>query len=147
MKATIVQDLSEEVLQGREVPLHKHLVKRLPRGKQMELQHQLSRDNKVQLKEKPEDTIEMQEDIPGTQGGDPIEGQGSEEEIARERDCSLGIEPPFHEELLGKPGKPRAHSTRAEKRRHNQQWTRPDGSTATAQLNTELTRELGDLNK
>ena len=33
----------------------KHIVKRLPRAKQKELLHQLARDNKVQLKEKPED--------------------------------------------------------------------------------------------
>ena len=32
VKATIVQDLAEEVLLGRDVPLHKHLVKRLLRG-------------------------------------------------------------------------------------------------------------------
>ena len=50
-----MQDLAEEVLLGRDVPLHKHMVKRLPRGEQMELLHQLARDNKVQLKERPED--------------------------------------------------------------------------------------------
>ena len=53
----------------------------------------------------------------------------------------------FDEELFGKSGKPRTHLTWAEKRRQNQQWTRPDSSTATAQLKTELTRELGDLNE
>ena len=118
MKAAIVQDLGEEALLGRDVPLHKHMVKRLPRGLQMELLHQLARDNKVKLKEKPED-----------------------------KDWSLGIEFPFDEELFEKPGKPRAHLTRTEKRRHNQQWTRLDGSTVTAQLKIELTRELGDLNE
>ena len=89
----------------------------------------------------------MQEDIPDTQSGDPVEGQGSGEEIARDKDCSLGIEFPFDNELFGKPGKLRAHLTLAQKRRHTQEWTRPDGSTATAQLKTELTRELGELNE
>ena len=89
----------------------------------------------------------MQKDIGNMQGGDPIEGQGSGEEIARDKDCSLGIEFPFDEELFGKPGKLRAHLTRAKKRRHSWQWPRQDGSTATAQLKTELTRELGDLNE
>ena len=79
----------------------------------------------------------MQEDIPDTQGEDPIEGQGSGKEISVNKDCLLGIEFPFDEELFGKPRKLRAHLTRAEKRRHNQQWTRLDGSTATAQLKKE----------
>ena len=131
----------------RDVPLHMHMVKSLPKGEQMALLHQLARDNKVQLKEKPEDTVGMQEDIPDTQGGDPIEGQGSGEEISVDKDCPLGIEFPFDEELFEKPRKLRAHLTRAEKRRHNQQWTRSDGSTATAQLKTELTGKLGDLNE
>ena len=68
MKAAVVQDLVEEVLLGRDVPLHKHMVKRLPRGEQMDLMRQL----KVQLEEKPED-----------------------------KDCPLGVELPFGEELLG----------------------------------------------
>ena len=55
MKAAIVQDLAEEVLLGRDVPLHKHMVKRLPKGEQMDLLHQLARDNEVQLEERPED--------------------------------------------------------------------------------------------
>ena len=51
----MVQDLAQEVLLRRDVVLHKHLVKHLPRGEQMELLHQLVGDNKVQLTEKPED--------------------------------------------------------------------------------------------
>ena len=146
MKAAIVQDLAEEVLLGRDVPLHKHMVKRLPKGEQMELLRQLTRDNKVQLKEKPEDdekaqavvtrvqerrmaqqrkvavetceqnpeeedTVGMQEDNPDTRGGDPTEGQGSREEIAVDKDCLLGIEFLFDEELFEKPRKLRAHLT------------------------------------
>ena len=37
-----------------------------------------------------EDTIGMQEDITGMQGGDPIEGQGSGEEIAVDEDFQVG---------------------------------------------------------
>ena len=59
----------------------------------------------------------MQEDIPDTQGGHPIEGQGSEEEITVDKDCPLGIEVPFDKELFKKTRKLRAHLTRAEKRR------------------------------
>ena len=54
VKAAILQDLVQEVLLGRDVPLHKHMVKCLPRGEQMELLHQLARDNEVKLDEKPE---------------------------------------------------------------------------------------------
>ena len=35
VKPAIVQDLAEEVLLGRDVPLHKHLVKRLPKGNRL----------------------------------------------------------------------------------------------------------------
>ena len=79
----------------------------------------------------------MQEDIPDMQGGDLIEGQESGEEISVDNDCPLGIKFLFDKELLEKAGKLRAHLTQAEKKRHNQQWTRPDGSTATAQLKKE----------
>ena len=41
IKATIVQDLAEKVTLGRDVPLHKHMVERLPKGKQMDLLRQL----------------------------------------------------------------------------------------------------------
>ena len=40
-------------------------------------------------------------------------------------------------ELFEKPRKLRAHLTRAENRRHNQQWTRLGGSTTTTQLKEE----------
>ena len=54
MKATIVQDHAKEVLLGRDVSLHKHMVKRLPKGEQTALLRRLARDNKVQLEERPE---------------------------------------------------------------------------------------------
>ena len=49
VKAAIVQDLAEEVLLGRDVPLHKHMVKRLFKEDQMELLQQLAKDNGIQL--------------------------------------------------------------------------------------------------
>ena len=86
--------------------------------------------------ENPEekDTLGIQEDIPDTQVGDSTEGQGSGEEISLDKDCPLAIEFLFDEELFEKPGKPRIHLTRAEKRRHNQQWTKLDIGTTTTQL-------------
>ena len=50
VKAAVVQGLPEDVLLGRHVPLHKHMVKRLPR-EQMELLRQLARDHEVPIKE------------------------------------------------------------------------------------------------
>ena len=55
VKAATVQDLAEEVLLRRDVPLHKHLVKCLPKWELMELLLQLARDNKVQVEERLED--------------------------------------------------------------------------------------------
>ena len=49
MKASIVQNLAEEVLLGRDVLLHKHMVRWLPRSEQMDLLRQLAKDNEVQL--------------------------------------------------------------------------------------------------
>ena len=54
MKAAIVQDLAEEVLLGRDVPLHKHMVKRLSKEDQLELLQQLAKDNGIQLEERPD---------------------------------------------------------------------------------------------
>ena len=69
------------------------------------------------------DTSGIQEDIPDTQVEDSIEGQRSGEEISVDKNCLLGIEFLFDRELFGKPGKPKVRLTRAEKRRHNKQWT------------------------
>ena len=40
---------------GRDVLLHKHMVKHLPKGEELEPLHQLARDNKVRLEERRED--------------------------------------------------------------------------------------------
>ena len=55
LKDAIVQNLASEVLLGRDVPLQKHIVKRLPKWEQMDLLHHLARENEVQLEERPED--------------------------------------------------------------------------------------------
>ena len=52
MKVAIVQDLAEKVLLGRDVSLHKHMVKRLPRGEQMDLLRQLKVKLEVKLEDK-----------------------------------------------------------------------------------------------
>ena len=49
VKAAIVQNLAEEVLLGRNVPLHKRMVWQLPRSEQMDLLRRLAKDNEVQL--------------------------------------------------------------------------------------------------
>ena len=85
MRATIVRDLAGEVLLGRGVPLHEHMVGRLPKGRLVELLRQLARDSRMPLEGRPkdavktcgenpgkEDAVEMQEDIPDTQVEDPI---------------------------------------------------------------------------
>ena len=55
VEAEVVQDLVEEVLLGRDVPLCKHMVKRLPREEQMGLLRQLARDNRIQLEGRPKE--------------------------------------------------------------------------------------------
>ena len=55
VEAAILQDLADEVLLGRDIPQHKHMVKCLPKGEHMALLQQLAGDNKVQLNEKPKD--------------------------------------------------------------------------------------------
>ena len=153
MHLEFVQNLAEEVLLGRDVPLLRHMVKRLTRGEQMNLLRQLTvkleeraedektltlvtctqegrmaqhrKDSVETCEEDPEeeDTAGIQEVIPDTQVGDSIEGQGSGDEISVNKDCPLGIEFPFDGELFGKPREPRVRLTRAEKSGHNQQWT------------------------
>ena len=53
----IVQDL--EVLLGRDMPLHKLMVKRLSKEDQMEVLQQLAKDNGIQLEGRP-DNIEQE---------------------------------------------------------------------------------------
>ena len=55
----------------------------------------------------------MQEVIPDMQIEDSIKGQRSGEEISVDKVSPLGIEFLFDGELLGNPGKPNVHLTRA----------------------------------
>ena len=50
VNAAIVHDLAEEVLLGRDVPLHKHIVRCLPKEEQMDLLCQIVRENKEVLR-------------------------------------------------------------------------------------------------
>jgi DNA-binding phage protein len=50
VNAAAVQGLAEDVLLGRDVPLHKHMAHRLPRREQMELLQKLAEINKMELK-------------------------------------------------------------------------------------------------
>ena len=50
VKVAIVHDLAEEVLLGRDVPLHKHIVRCLPKEEQMDLLCQIVRENKEVLR-------------------------------------------------------------------------------------------------
>ena len=49
IRAAVVPDLAEEVLLGRDVPLHKHTVCRLPETDQMALLQQLARAHGVEI--------------------------------------------------------------------------------------------------
>ncbi len=51
VKAAVVENLAEEVLLGRDVPLHRHIVKRLPKEEQVELIKQLAEDNHMCVQE------------------------------------------------------------------------------------------------
>ncbi len=51
VRAAVVQGLPEDVHLGRDVPLHKHMVKRLSKNEQMELLQQLAKDHQVHLSE------------------------------------------------------------------------------------------------
>ena len=51
VKAAVVKDLAEEVLLGRDVPLHRHVMKRLPKKEQVELLRQLAKSNNIYILE------------------------------------------------------------------------------------------------
>ena len=51
VKAAVVQGLAEDVLLGRDVPLHLHIAKRLPKEEQGELLKQLIKEQEVHIEE------------------------------------------------------------------------------------------------
>ena len=59
VEAAVVENLAEDVLLGQDVPLHKHMVKRLSKEEQLELLHQLKKDNEDQAEESVEGEILM----------------------------------------------------------------------------------------
>ena len=167
LEAAVVQDLVEEVLLGRDVPLCKHLVKRLPREEQMELLQQLARDNRVrleevQLEERPKeddkalavvtraqkrarnqtDTAESQEETQENviETQEEVRDNGSRIQggiIGMQDDGLMEKEFPFDDELFGEQGKTRPRWTRTERRKHNQQWTRASNGSTSMQLKKE----------
>ena len=185
LEAAVVQDLVEEVLLGRDVPLCKHLVKRLPQEEQMELLQQLAKDNKIQLEDRRkeddralavvtraqkrarthEDAVESQE---GTQE-DVVKSQEKTQEHAVEsheetqaqeegRDNASRIqggiigmqdggsgekEFPFDDELFEEQGKTKPRLTRAERRKHNQQWIKTSNGLTSTQLKKEQEEDPG----
>ena len=73
LEAVVVPNLVEEVPLGKDIPLCKHLVRRLPWEEQMELLQQLARNNDVQLEERP-----MEDDIGSGNNTCPEEGANAE---------------------------------------------------------------------
>ena len=59
VEAAVAENLAEDVLLGQDVPLHKHMVKRLSKEEQLELLHQLKKDNEDQAEENVEGEILM----------------------------------------------------------------------------------------
>ena len=59
VEAAVVENLAEDVLLGQDVPLHKHMVKRLSKEEQLELLRQLKKDNEDQAEESVEGEILM----------------------------------------------------------------------------------------
>ena len=54
VRAAVVQGLAEDVLLGRDVPLHRHIARRLPKEEQVELLKQLAKEHKISIGENAE---------------------------------------------------------------------------------------------
>ena len=110
----------DEVLLGRDVPLHKHMVKRLSKEDQMELLQQLAKDNRIQLEERPD-----------------ISDQNPMFETEADNDFYAGQEFPFVDELFGKQRKQKELLSRGQRRRHCQRWVKKGKYSSTMQLKKE----------
>ena len=137
-------ELLHQLARGNKVQLNKKpeddekALAVVTRAQERRMAHQWEDGVETSKKNPPEeDTVGMQEDISDTQGWDPIDGQGSGEEIAVDKDCPMVIEFLFDKELFEKSRKLTAHLTRVEKRRHYQQGTSLGGCTTTIQLKKE----------
>ena len=158
VKAAVV-GLPEDVLLGRDVPLHKHMVRRLPKEEQMELLHQVANEHEVRIQEKTEDestlavmtraqkqkrdqqqaeTRTLEEATPRAPNEESGETKPGEREVTEEL---LGEEFPFDDQLFKPPTKTKSYKSRAQKREHNLQWSRMKDVSNSTQLKTEQEKD------
>ena len=150
VKAAVVQGLAEDVLLGRDVPLHKHMVSRLPRGEQMDLLRQLAEKHHVQIQETKEEETAMavmtrsQKQRMDQQLAETFIPQGGDQETPDESNETadhIGEEFPFEEDLFEPTTRTKTHQTRAERREHNLRWNKMQNVSSTMQLKTEQEKD------
>ena len=116
VKAAVVRDLSEEVLLGRDVPLHRHMVKCLSKTEHLDLLRQLAKDNGIRLQDSMEGAMsvvtyaqkkrmeESKTENPSTRKETPI----TQEEILKTQERTPNTQERIlttQEETLGNQGK------------------------------------------
>ena len=150
VKAAVVQGLTEDVLLGRDVPLHKHMVSRLPRGEQMDLLRQLAEKHHVQIQETKEEETAMavmtrsQKQRMDQQLAETFIPQGGDRETPDESNETadhIGEEFPFEEDLFEPTTRTKTHQMRAERREHNLRWNKMQNVSSTMQLKTEQEKD------
>uniref|UniRef100_A0A1X7SHV8 CCHC-type domain-containing protein n=1 Tax=Amphimedon queenslandica TaxID=400682 RepID=A0A1X7SHV8_AMPQE len=162
VKAAVVQGLAEDVLLGRDVPLHKHMAKRLPKSEQIELLKQLAKKHQIDIGEIKESEDELalavmtraqrrQIQVDTEQHSEehqPLPERSEEQSEAMEQetreeseleetileDEDLGVQFPFEEELFQPTTRTKIYQTRGEKRRQNQKRNRIESANQTKQL-------------
>uniref|UniRef100_A0A1X7T3A7 Uncharacterized protein n=1 Tax=Amphimedon queenslandica TaxID=400682 RepID=A0A1X7T3A7_AMPQE len=162
VKAAVVQGLAEDVLLGRDVPLHKHMAKRLPKSEQIELLKQLAKEHQIdigEIKESEDESAlavmtraqrrqiqvdmeqhsEEHQPLPerSEEQSEAMEQETREEselEETRLEDEDLGVQFPFEEELFQPTTRTKIYQTRGEKRRQNQKRNRIESTNQTKQL-------------
>ena len=166
VKAAVVQDLAEEVLLGRDVPLHKHIVKRLPKREQMELLQQLANTNHIRIEEVAVEETALQvmtqaqkkkldqginnetqeEDEMQLEAGDAEEDE-TEEERTQDEDKETPEETEtileefqFDDDMFGQ-SKSKIRTTRAERRELNVRWNQMKDISNNMQLKSEQEKD------
>ncbi|XP_019858603.1 PREDICTED: uncharacterized protein LOC109586823 [Amphimedon queenslandica] len=162
VKAAVVQGLAEDVLLGRDVPLHKHMAKRLPKSEQIELLKQLAKEHQIDIGEIKEsedesalavmtraqrrqiqvDTEQHSEEHQPLPERSEEQSEAMEQETREEseleetilEDEDLGVQFPFEEELFQPTTRTKIYQTRGEKRRQNQKRNRIENTNQTKQL-------------
>ncbi|XP_019854474.1 PREDICTED: uncharacterized protein LOC109583528 [Amphimedon queenslandica] len=162
VKAAVVQGLAEDVLLGRDVPLHKHMAKRLPKSEQIELLKQLAKEHQIDIGEIKEsedesalavmtraqrrqiqvDTEQHSEEHQPLPERSEEQSEAMEQETREEseleetilEDEDLGVQFPFEEELFQPTTRTKIYQTRGEKRRQNQKRNRIESTNQTKQL-------------